>query len=139
MPRTLLLNYDLRLFSNEPTLPLTSNESARGKGDKFFEGHSDSFHQHLSFERGLKIASLNVNGLRSHHDEIHLLLRNHDIHIIAINETKLDPNYSTQLTRINGFEHERKDRTSNGGGVAVYIKDSISYKLRTDIPYVIAI
>ena len=34
--------------------------------------------------------------------------------------------------RINGFEHERKDRTSNGGGAAVYIKDSISYKLRKD-------
>ena len=47
----------------------------------------------------------------------------------------MDPSYSTQLTRINGFEHERKDRTSNGGGVAVYIKDSISYKLRKDIPY----
>ena len=76
-----------------------------------------------------------MNGLRSHHDEIQLLLRNHDIHIIVINETKLDPSYSTQLTRINGFEHERKDRTSNGGGVAVYIKDSISYKLRKDIPY----
>ena len=57
------------------------------------------------------------------------------LHIIAINETKLDPSYSTQLTRSNGFEHERKDRTSSGGGVAVYIKDSFSYKLRKDIPY----
>ena len=76
-----------------------------------------------------------MNGLRSHHDEIQLLLRNHDIHILAANETKLDPSYSTQLTRINGFEHERKDRTSNGGGVAIYIKDSISYKLRKDIPH----
>ena len=74
-----------------------------------------------------------MNGLRSHHDEIKLLLRNHDIHILAINETKLDPSYSTQLTRINGFEHERKERTSNGEGVAIYIKDSISYKLRKDI------
>ena len=76
-----------------------------------------------------------MNGLRSHHDEIQLLLRSHDIHILAINETKLDPSYSTQLTRINGFEHEGKDRTSNGGGVAIYIKDSISYKLRKDIPH----
>ena len=73
-----------------------------------------------------------MNGLRSHHDEIQLLLKNHDIHILA---TKLDPSYSTKLTRINGFEHERKDRTSNGGGVAIYIKDSISYKLRKVIPH----
>ena len=76
-----------------------------------------------------------MNGLRSHHDEIQLLLRNHDIHILATNETKLDPSYSTQLTGINGFEHERMDRTSNGGGVAIYIKDSISYQLRKDIPH----
>ena len=63
-----------------------------------------------------------------------MLLRDHDIHIIAINETKLDPSYSTQLTRINGFEHERKDGTSNGGAVAIHIKDCIRYKLRRDIP-----
>ena len=54
--------------------------------------------------------------------------------MLAINETKLDPSYSTQLTRTNGFEHERKDETFNGGGAAIYNKDSISYKLRKDIP-----
>ena len=75
-----------------------------------------------------------MNGLRSHHDEVQLPLRDHDIHIMAINETKLDSSYSTQPTRINGFEHERKNRTSNGGSVAIYIKDSIRYKLRKDIP-----
>ena len=74
-----------------------------------------------------------MNGLRSPHDEIQLLLRDHGIRIIIINETKLDPSYSKQLTRISGFEHESKDRTSNGGGVAIYIKDS-RYKLRNDIP-----
>ena len=63
------------------------------------------------------------------------ILKDHDIHILPFNGTKLDPSYFTQLTRINGFEQERKDRTSNGGGVAIYIKDSISYKLRKDIFY----
>ena len=76
-----------------------------------------------------------MNGLCSHHDEIQLLLRDYDIHINTINENKLDASYSTQLTRIYSFEHERKDRTSHGGGVAIYIKDSISYELRKDIPY----
>ena len=76
-----------------------------------------------------------MNGVRSHHDEIQLLLKDHDIHILANNKTKLDPSYSSQLTRINGFEHERKDRTFNGGDVAIYVKDSISYKLRKDINY----
>ena len=55
-----------------------------------------------------------MNGFRGHHDEILLLHKDHDIHILAINETKLDPSYYTQLTRSNGFEHERKVRTSIG-------------------------
>ena len=46
--------------------------------DKFFQGHSDSLHQHLGFKRGLTIVSLNVNGLRSHRDEIQFLLKDHD-------------------------------------------------------------
>ena len=32
-----------------------------------------------------------MNGVRSHHDEIQLLLKDHDIHILANNKTKLDP------------------------------------------------
>ena len=75
-----------------------------------------------------------MNGFRSHHDEIQLLLKVHDIYLLTINETKIDPSYSKQFTRINGFEHERKDRTFNGEGVAIYLKDSISYKPRKDIP-----
>ena len=76
-----------------------------------------TLHQHLGFTRGLTIVSLNVSSLRNHHDEIQLLLRDHDIHMIAINETKLDSSYSTELPRTNSFEHERKDKTCNGRGV----------------------
>ena len=65
------------------------------------KGTLDSLHQHLGFKRGLTIASLNVKRLRSHDDDIQLLLRDHDIHIIATYGTKFDPSYSTQLTRIN--------------------------------------
>ena len=68
-----------------------------------------------------------MNGFQSHHDEIQLPLKDHDVHILVINETKLDPSYSTQLTRINCFEHTRKDRTFNGGSVAIFLKDSISF------------
>ena len=64
-----------------------------------------------------------------------MLRKDHGINILAINETKLDPSYSTQLARINGLEHERKDRTSIGAGVTIYVKDSISYKLRKDVSY----
>ena len=40
-------------------------------------------HQHLGFKKGMAIASLNVNGLRGHFDEIQVLLRDLGIHILA--------------------------------------------------------
>ena len=38
---------------------------------------------------GMNRASLNVNGLRSHLDEIELLIRSLDFHVLALKETKL--------------------------------------------------
>ena len=42
--------------------------------------------QHLGFQRGMASVSLNINGLRNHHDEIKLLLNDKGIHILALNE-----------------------------------------------------
>ena len=82
----------------------------------------------MGYKKGMAIASLNVNGLRSHLDEIQLLINNLGIHILALNETKLDPNYPIELTSVAGYQQERLERTCNGGGVSVYIRDSIKYK-----------
>ena len=82
----------------------------------------------------MAIASLNVNSLRSHLDEVQLLINNLGIHILALNETKLDPNYPKELTSVAGYQQERLDRTCNGGGVSIYIRDSIKYKHRSDVP-----
>ena len=38
----------------------------------------------------LRIASLNINGLSTHVDELRVYLATNDIDILAINETKLD-------------------------------------------------
>ena len=82
----------------------------------------------------MALASLNVNGLRSHLDELKLLIRDFGIHILAINETKLDPNYPKELTDIADYQQERLDRTCNGGVVSIYIRDFIKYKCRLDVP-----
>ena len=75
-----------------------------------------------------------INGLRSHLDEVQLLIRSLGIHILALNETNLDPHYPKELTSLPGYQQERQDRTSSGGGVSIYIRDSIKYKLRYDVP-----
>ena len=56
------------------------------------------------------------------------------IHILALNETKLAPDYPKELTNVAGYQQERLDRTCNGGGVSIYIRDSIKYKPRPDVP-----
>ena len=56
----------------------------------------------------MTIASLNINGLRSHLDEVQLLIRSLGIHILALNETKLDPHYPKELTSLPGYQQERQ-------------------------------
>ena len=59
-------------------------------------------------------------------------MQNSGIHILALNE--LDPQYPKELTAIAGYQPERLDRTCNGGGVSLYIRDSVKFKLRDDVP-----
>ena len=82
----------------------------------------------------MAIASLNFNGLRRYFDEIQSVLIDLDIHISALNETKLDGLYPKELTHIPGYQHIRHDRSCTGGGVSIYIRDSIKFRHRSDIP-----
>ena len=45
----------------------------------------------------MAIASLNVNGIRSHFDEIKFLLFQRVVHILALNKIKVDPLYPKNL------------------------------------------
>ena len=89
-------------------------------------------HQQLGFKKGMAIASLNINGLRSHLDEVQLLIRDLGIQILALNETKLDPEFPKELTSVSGYQQGHLERICNGGGVSIYIRDSV--KRRLDIP-----
>ena len=80
------------------------------------------------------IASLNVNSLRRNFDEIQNILSNLGIHVLALNETKLDDNHLKELTGILGYQQVRFDRTRNGGGVSIYIRESIKSRTRSDVP-----
>ena len=80
------------------------------------------------------IASLNMNGLRSHLYKVQLLMRELGIQILPLNESKLDPGYPKEITSVAGYQQERLDRTSNGNGVSIYVWDSIKIKRRLDVP-----
>ena len=69
----------------------------------------------------------------SHIDELRILMAKYQFDILAINETKLDQSVDSGLVSINQYTLVRLDRNINGGGVALYIKNHINYKLRGDI------
>lgn len=89
-----------------------------------------SVNEHLSC---LKIAHSNINSIRNKVDSVSAELSDFDI--ICIGETKLNDQYPTSELAIDGFKVPyRKDRLiNNGGGLLVYVKNSICCKRRQDL------
>ena len=88
----------------------------------------------LGFRKGMVIASLNVNSLPAHKDEVETLLKDQGIHVLALNETKADDNYPSDLLQIDGYIFVRHDRNQDGGGVGFYISNTIVADVRDDLP-----
>ena len=88
----------------------------------------------LGTKKGMVIASLNINSLLPHVDEIEYLLKSQAIDFLKLNETKIDDKLPDNLFKIDGYKFIRFDRTRHGGGgVAVYCRDSFKSKVRENI------
>ena len=72
-------------------------------------------HRHMGYRKSMAIASLHVNGLCSHLDEVKILMADLHIHILALNEIKLAPDYPKELTNVAGYQQERLEKTCNSG------------------------
>ena len=82
------------------------------------------------------MAPLNINSLLAHIDEFRVFMNDSAIDIISINETKLDCSINDNEVYLPGYEIVRKDRKTNGrhgGGVFVYVKCNLNYKIREDL------
>lgn len=56
------------------------------------------------------------------------------INIIGFCESFLADNVCDYELQVNGYKHERNDRSfRHGGGLIVYIKDSVQYRRRLDL------
>ena len=92
--------------------------------------------QHNIFGKGLVMASLNINSLLAHIDELKIFISTNTVDVLAINETKLDSTIDNQEVNLPGYEIIRNDRKLNGrkgGGVCIYIRCSLNYILRDDL------
>eukprot|EP00121_Abeoforma_whisleri_P016679 Awhi_evm1s15294 len=76
-------------------------------------------------ENQMKIAHININGIKDRLEEISHFLATEKIAILCVNETKLAP--TDQIT-IPNYQVIRRDRNGNGGGVLLAIHKSIPFK-----------
>ena len=83
--------------------------------------------------KGFKIAHLNIRSLLPKIEEIRLLTREADLDICAFTETWISAGVTDNLIHINGYRVYRNDRETEGGGVAIYIKETIQHILTKDL------
>ena len=64
----------------------------------------------LPSRHGFKLASLNINKLTTHIDELRILLAYNEIDVLSINETKLNETITDNDVNIPGYTIVRRDR-----------------------------
>lgn len=75
-----------------------------------------------------RLAHLNVRSIVPHFNEFKDLVKE-KFDIIGVTETWLSQNITNNVIAMNGYTLVRRDRTTAGGGVGVYIKNHIKAKI----------
>ena len=74
------------------------------------------------------IAHLNINSIRNKFDALKTMIAG-NIDILLISETKLDESFPPSQFTVTGYRPPfRLDRTADGGGVIIYVRDDIPCK-----------
>ena len=83
--------------------------------------------------KGLHFVHANVRSILPKLAEIRLFLSRTKAAVFAASETWLDSTVNDGEVNIPGFNVVRRDRNRNGGGVAMFIRDTIAYNPRPDL------
>ena len=83
--------------------------------------------------KGVKISQLNIASLRKNKVEIAELMYEQQLDIFCLNETRLSNDIRDCEISVDGYSIYRHDRNTSGGGVAIYIKDTLSHHKRDNI------
>ena len=81
--------------------------------------------------RGLRFLHLNINSLLPKIDELRHIARLTNAAVIRISESKLDGSVPTSEFQIDGYYLLRCDRNRHRGGVACYIRNGLSYNVKS--------
>ena len=83
-------------------------------------------------KRGLQMIHLNINSVLSKIEELRVVARKSKAAVIGVTESKLDATVLDGEVNIDGYEVIRSDRNRHGGGVACYVRNDISFNVRSD-------
>ena len=75
--------------------------------------------------KGIRICHINAQSLNNKTDEFRVTFENSFVDIICVSETWLMESTPDSLINLNGYRTFRADRSTRGGGVAIYVKDGI--------------
>ena len=76
---------------------------------------------------------MNIRSLLKKIDEIKISIHQNSFDILAISETWLSDKIPNELVNIPGFNVYRKDGPSHGGGVLIYIKETLPHTYCPDL------
>ena len=85
--------------------------------------------------KGRQILSghLNLNYATTLLDKIRLLIKNKNIDILVVNETKIDDKVEDQHIAIDDYSRKRYDRNRNRGGIALYVISDLGRNFLTNL------
>ena len=73
---------------------------------------------------------INATSLKRHIEPVKQLLGSDlSYHILGVAETRLGPTVDDNLFNIPGYSIIRQDRNTGGGGVALYVRDTLKVKI----------
>ena len=110
---------DDRAQSNEETPP--ESHSWMSSIKSFVNNNADKF----------LIFHLNINSFIIKFCEINILLNLCYFDILFFQESKLSDSFSSDLFKSNNYNIIRRDRTSNGGGIIIFVKKCYSISNKT--------
>ena len=84
--------------------------------------------------RGLHFIHLNINSLLPKIDELRYIAKSNNAGVIGICESKLNASLLDPEISINNHKILRCDRNSQGGGVACYVRNDLSYNTLSVFP-----
>jgi hypothetical protein len=85
-------------------------------------------------KRGLKVSHLNVRSLLPKIDSVRMFINKNPFDVFTLSETWLKTTVTDAEINIPNYLITRQDRKDKaGGGIAIYVKESLPYRTRDDL------